>query len=338
MLKKIIKYSVLAILLAIISIIGYGWYFSTLIEERFSARHWSIPSTVYSDTTLLYPGQRLNRELFRQKLLNLEYRPVSKSPKKKGEIYISDASIDIFLHDLQTPWQKQKGFLVRLMFDKNRIQRIKNLENRSDLPILELEPEEITLFFGPERERRQLVSIAEVPGHLIHAVLAAEDSRFYDHHGVDPRGILRAFLTNVRHAEIKQGGSTLTQQLVKNYFLTPERTITRKFKEIILSVVTELKYDKDEILEIYLNEIYLGQKGSESINGVGEASYFYFGKSVKELSRVEAAIIAGLIKAPNTYSPYHHPDRCRRRVSSKGSKRACCLFQGRGLCTPSAPP
>jgi penicillin-binding protein 1B len=191
--------------------------------------------------------------------------------------------------------------LVRLLFDENQIRRIKNLDNGSDLPILELEPEEITLFFGPERERRQLVSIAEIPRHLIQAVLAAEDSRFYEHHGIDPRGILRAFLTNVRHAEIKQGGSTLTQQLVKNYFLTPER------------VVMELKYDKDEILEIYLNEIYLGQKGSASINGVGEASYFYFGKSVKELSRAEAAIIAGLIKAPNTYSPYHHTDRCRQR-------------------------
>ena len=251
--------------------------------------------------------------MFHNKLLNLEYRPVSKLPEKKGEINFSPAAIDIFLHDLHTPWQKRSGFLVRLIIDENQIRRIKNLDSGADLPILELNPEEITLFFGPERERRQLVSITEIPRHLIHAVLAAEDNRFYEHHGIDPRGILRAFLSNVRHAEIKQGGSTLTQQLVKNYFLTPEQTITRKFKEIVLSVVMELKYDKDEILEIYLNEIYLGQKGSASINGVGEASYFYFGKSVKELSRAEAAIIAGLIKAPNTYSPYHHTERCRRR-------------------------
>jgi penicillin-binding protein 1B len=176
-----------------------------------------------------------------------------------------------------------------------------------------LEPEEIALFFGIERERRQLISISDVPMHLIHSVLAAEDSRFYQHYGIDPRGILRAFATNVRHGEIKQGGSTLTQQLVKNYFLTPERTLTRKFKEILLSVVVELKYDKDEILEIYLNEIYLGQKGATSINGVGEASYFYFGKAVKELSRPEAAVIAGLIKAPNYYSPYQDIERCRQR-------------------------
>jgi penicillin-binding protein 1B len=249
-------------LMTIAGIALYGWYFSTLIEERFSARRWSIPSKVFSDTTLLYPGQQINRELFRKKLLNLEYRTVTDMPTQKGEMRISLASIEIFLHDLQTPWQNREGFPVHLVFNESRIQHIKHIGSNADIPILELEPEEITLFFGTERERRQLVSIMEVPEHLIQAVLAAEDSRFYQHHGIDPRGILRAFLTNVRHGEIKQGGSTLTQQLVKNYFLTPERTVTRKFKEVVLSVIMELKYNKAEILEIYLNEIYLGQKGS----------------------------------------------------------------------------
>ncbi len=168
-------------------------------------------------------------------------------------------------------------------------------------------------FFGPERERRQLISIEQVPEHLIRAILAAEDHRFFQHYGVDFRGILRALVTNLRHGAIRQGGSTLTQQLAKNYFLTPTRTITRKLKEIILSIIIELKYDKREILEIYLNEIYLGQKGSVAINGIGEASYFYFGKPVKHLTLSEAAIIAGLIKAPNHYSPYRDITRCRSR-------------------------
>ncbi len=311
--KKVIKWSSIILLLIIVGIAVYGWYYATLIEERFSARRWSIPSKVYSDTTLLYPGQQINPELFLQKLLNLDYRKVDGMPARKGEMYISAAAIDIFLHDLHTPWQTRSGFPVRLVFDENRILSISRINNDEILPILELEPEEITLFFGTERERRQLISISEVPKHLIDAVLAAEDSRFYQHYGIDPRGILRAFATNVRHGEIKQGGSTLTQQLVKNYFLTPERTLTRKFKEVLLSVVVELKYEKDEILEIYLNEIYLGQKGATSINGVGEASYFYFGKAVKELSRSEAAVIAGLIKAPNHFSPYQDMQRCRQR-------------------------
>ncbi len=313
MLKKIIISVSLVVILSTIGITLYGWYLSTRIEQRFSARRWSIPSKVFSDTTLLYPGQRINRELFHAKLLNLDYRSVPHLPDKRGEMKISPASIDIFLRDLKTPWQNRQGFALRIVFDRDRIQIIKRADNGKDLPILELEPEEIMLFFGPERERRQLVSIKEVPEHLIHAVLAAEDHRFYQHLGIDPRGILRAFLANLRHAAIKQGGSTLTQQLAKNYFLTPDRTLTRKFKEIVLSVVMEIKYEKNEILEIYLNEIYLGQKGSAAINGVGEASYFYFGKPVTELSRAESATIAGLIKAPNHYSPYLDKARCRDR-------------------------
>ena len=313
MFKTILKWFSIILLLIILSIAVYGWYYADLIEARFSARRWSIPSRVYSDTTLLYPGQRINPELFHQKLLNLEYRTITGTPARKGEMRISMEAIDIFLQDLQTPWKTREGFPVRLVFDHNRIHRITRIQNNENLPILELEPEEITLFFGTKRERRQLISINEVPLHLKYAVLAAEDHRFYQHYGIDPRGILRAFAANVRHGEIKQGGSTLTQQLVKNYFLTPERTLIRKFKEVLLSVVVEFKYDKDEILEIYLNEIYLGQKGATSINGVGEASYFYFGKTIKELSRPEAAVIAGLIKAPNYYSPYQDMERCRQR-------------------------
>jgi penicillin-binding protein 1B len=313
MLKKIIVSVSLVIILCAIGITLYGWYLSTRIEERFSARLWSIPSKVFSDTTLLYPGQRINRKLFHEKLLNLDYRSVSRLPDKKGEMQIAPASIDIFLHDLRTPWQNRQGLSARIAFDRDRIQAIKRADNGKDIPILELEPEEIMLFFGPERERRQLVSIQQLPEHLIHAVLAAEDSRFFQHRGVDPRGILRAFIANLRHGAIKQGGSTLTQQLAKNYFLTPERTVGRKLKEILLSVVMEIKYEKNDILEIYLNEIYLGQKGSASVNGVGEASYFYFGKSVAELSRAESATIAGLIKAPNHYSPYLDKARCRDR-------------------------
>ena len=313
MYKKILIGLLIALFLGTAAIMSYGWYFSTRIEERFSARRWSIPSKVYSDTTLLYPGQRINPELFQEKLLNLDYRSVSHLPSRKGEMRSSPSSLDIYLYDLKTPWQNREGFAVRITFAQERIQHIKRADNGQDIPILELEPEEIMLFFGSERERRQLVAIQEVPEHLIHAVLAAEDSRFYQHHGLDPRGILRAFITNLRYGSIKQGGSTLTQQLAKNYFLTPQRTITRKIKESLLSVVMEIKYQKDEILEIYLNEIYLGQKGSVSINGVGEASYFYFGKPVTELSRPESATLAGLIRAPNHYSPYQDKTRCRDR-------------------------
>jgi penicillin-binding protein 1B len=143
--------------------------------------------------------------------------------------------------------------------------------------------------------------------------LAAEDTRFFQHWGIDPRGILRALMTNLRHGQIRQGGSTITQQLAKNYFLTSDRSLKRKLQEAFLAVIMEMKFSKEVILEIYLNEIYLGQKGSVSINGIGEAANFYFGKPVQDLSLSEAAVIAGLIRGPNIYSPYINMDACQTR-------------------------
>ncbi|MEJ2100468.1 MAG: PBP1A family penicillin-binding protein [Desulfobacterales bacterium] len=312
-LKKYIKYSLLIFIIGFAALAIYAWYLSTQVEKRFSARRWSIPSTVYSDTMLIYPGQHVNPTLFAEKLFNLGYRAVDHLPSQKGEFQAAPDGLIIFLNDLKTPWNQREGFAVRIGLGKDRIDTISRMDSEETVPILELEPEEITQFFGPERERRQLISIQQVPENLIFAVLAAEDHRFFQHHGIDWRGILRAMLTNLQHGAIVQGGSTLTQQLAKNYFLTSARTLTRKLKEVLLSVIIELQYEKREILEIYLNEIYLGQKGSVAINGVGEASYFYFGKPVKELTLSEAAVIAGLIKAPNHYSPYRNPLLCRSR-------------------------
>ena len=313
MLKKITITLIIIVVLLGVSLFLYGWYLAAHIDQRFSARRWSVPSKVYADTTLLYPGQRINPDLLKAKFVALGYRNVSRHPSKKGELQMGADEITVFLNDLKTPWNNRRGLAVRIVISDGRIASMVRTTDGKLVPILELEPEEISLFFGAERERRQLISIQQVPEHLIHAVLAAEDSRFFQHPGIDIRGIARAIFANLRHGAIRQGGSTLTQQLAKNYFLTPARTLSRKLKEVLISVIIEFKYEKEEILEIYLNEIYLGQKGAVAINGVGEASYFYFGKPVKELSRAEAATIAGLIKAPNNYSPYQDIARCLAR-------------------------
>jgi penicillin-binding protein 1B len=314
--KRLIKRLPLLLLaLAVVAMAGlavYGGYLAVQIDDRFSSRRWQVPSTVYSDSTLLFPGQGCNHELFIAKLEALGYRRVNRPPAF-GEYRLRPGRLEVFLHDLKTPSQTRSGFPVQIALDRNRIGAITDQRSGRALPLLELEPEKIGLFFGAAREQRKLVAIDQVPRPLIQAVLAAEDSRFYHHHGVDPRGLLRALWANLRAGGIRQGGSTITQQLSKNYFLTPERTLSRKLKELLMALLIDARYAKDEILEIYLNEIYLGQKGSVSINGIGEAADFYFGKPVATLSLTEAAALAGLIKAPNLYSPHQDLERCRNR-------------------------
>ena len=312
-LKRLFKWLLPLAALMGVGILLYCWHLSSQIDQRFSGRRWRIPSKVFSDTTLLYPGQQINRPLFNEKLRRLGYRQFVLNPRNKGELYSSASVVKLFLHDLSMPSRYREGVPVRIRFKGNRIESIAHLNTGEPMPILELEPEEVMLFFGPDREQRRLVSIDQVPQHVIDAVLAIEDSRFYQHKGLDPRGILRAMYTNLRHGSIRQGGSTITQQLAKNYFLTPQRTVVRKLKELFLSLTMETMYEKNEILEIYLNEIYLGQKASVAISGIGEASFFYFGKSVMDLSLNEAATIAGLIRGPNYYSPHIHKERCRKR-------------------------
>ncbi len=312
-LKRLFKWYLPIIALVFGMMLVYCWYLSIRIDQRFSGRRWSIPSKVFSDTTILYPGLKINRVLFNEKLRHLGYREVPHRPEEKGELRMSTPLIEIYLHDFTVPSGYKEGVPVKIRLDNNRIASIVNSDTGRPMSILELEPEEVMLFFGPKRERRRLVSIDQVPRNVIHAVLAAEDHRFYEHKGLDPRGILRAIYTDIRHGSFREGGSTITQQLAKNYFLTPKRTLIRKLKELFMSVTIEMMYEKNEILEIYLNEIYMGQNASEAINGIGEASIFYFGKPVNELSLAEAATLGGLIRAPNHYSPYVDKNRCRMR-------------------------
>ena len=267
-LRYFVKWVFPTTLVLSVGLLIYCQHLSGLIQERFSGRRWNVPSTIFSDITLCYPGQKLNLKRFRQKLTHLGYREVPHSPKQKGEHHVTGSHMDIFLHDLKTPSHYRPGFPVQIAFAQSTIQSIKDTASGEEIPILELEPEEVMSFFGDEREQRQIVSFDQVPQHLVFAVLAAEDIRYYQHKGMDLRAILRALYTNLRYRDIRQGGSTITQQLAKNFFLTPKKTLSRKLKELVISLTMEFMYDKNEILEIYLNEIYLGQKGSVSVNGV----------------------------------------------------------------------
>lgn len=313
LIKKWFIGSILLFVLSVVLVLLYCWYLSGHIEKRFSGRKWQIPSTVYSDTTLLFPGKHVNLSVLQEKLDKLGYRKKPLRPERKGEYHVVDDGIEIFFKNLNLPDNVREGFLARVHVEDGTILSIRLVDTGGRLSLVELGPEIIMQFFGEDRELRKVVSIQHIPKYLADAVVSAEDGRFYTHFGIDPIGIMRALYTNIRYGAIRQGGSTLTQQLAKNYFLTPERTYKRKLNELFISMAIELKYSKDEILEIYLNEIYFGQKGSVSINGVGEAANFYFGKQVENLSLAESALLAGIIKGPNLYSPYSNPEKCRER-------------------------
>lgn len=309
--KKIFKVGLAFAVILSLCFAGYAVFLTVAIQERFSQRKWSIPARVYSDSTFLFPGERINRDEFIKLLKLRNYRLYFQRPQRRGGFWCGKKWVEVYLRNFSYPGHVFKGFLLRAQFSAGKI---KNLKRGSRLVnLVELEPVEIAQLFGPQRESRYLVSYDQVPKYLIDAVLTIEDRRFFQHGALDWRGILRALWVDVKHRSVVQGGSTLTQQLVKNFFLEPKRSMIRKAKEAIMSVLIESFYSKKEILEMYLNEIYLGQRGGVSVNGMGEAARFFFGHDVSDLTLGEAATLAGIIRAPNYYSPFSNPALAKKR-------------------------
>ena len=308
---------VLALLVAGGLFLGFWYmrYLEGVVTAKFEGRKWKFPSKIYSDTSLIYPGMTLNPDDLEKKLIRLGYRVTQGQPRSSGEYRTSkkDGFVEIYLHDFQYPLGPFKAFPVRLTIGSNTAAKIHHMETGAEIFSLELEPELVTGFYDSVWEERRLVTLSEVPPLLIRAILAIEDERFYHHWGIDPLAVMRAFFVNITRGGVVQGGSTLTQQLMKNFFLDSKRTMKRKVKEALMAIVAEWKYSKDEILENYLNEIYLGQKGTRGVFGVWEAAQFYYAKEPGQLSVGEMALLAGLIKAPNRYSPHPSVKAATRR-------------------------
>ena len=241
-------------------------------------------------------------------LTRLSYTEAPGDPTAPGRFRRAGATWDIYLRGLPGLSPAQR---VRLQVSNDRIVRV--TRDGRDIGAASLEPE--ILASGGDRpgEDHRPVRLRDVPFSLLQAVLAAEDHRFFDHPGVDLHGLLRAAWVNLRTGRVAQGGSTITQQLVKNRLLDPKRTLARKVREAWLATLLEWRYSKERILEAYLNEVYLGQRGSIAIRGVSSASRAYFHKEVHQVSVAEAALLAGMIRAPNTYSPSANPARARER-------------------------
>jgi penicillin-binding protein 1B len=301
----------------IIAFIGL-WYYTSrldrLIEEKFDQpRKWNLPSRVFSDAEHLYPGIDIKKQKIVEKLDRLGYRNTGQEIAGPGDYSLSDGSLDIYLHDFDYPLEKFKGFPVRIKLSDSLIEDIINLDSRESLALIKLEPEEISSIFDERMEDRTVVTLKDVPPLLLESIILMEDERFFKHRGVDPWGIIRAAIVNLTHLRIVQGGSTLTQQLVKNYFLYPKKSILRKLNEMLIAIEIERHHTKGEILEAYINEIYLGQRGSSSVSGVAEASKYYFAKNVNQLTSAECALLAGMIRLPNFYNPLTNKDRALER-------------------------
>lgn len=300
----------LGIFCALAIFAGYV-YLSRAIEGRFAGRLWSVPAVVLSHSLMIYPGMPLSSARFEEVLTARGYRMSAAPMLSPGEYVRAKDAIRVYFRDFSYPGTALKARQVLVRFQGDRVLSLE--ESGASRPYVEVEPVVLARLFGEKRESRLLVRFKDVPDHLIKAVIAIEDRRFFEHRGIDAWGIARALWTDLMAGRIVQGGSTITQQLVKNYFLEPERTVKRKLLEAAMALVLEARYSKEDILEMYLNEIYLGQWRSMAVHGVGEAAQFYFGRNVEDLSLGESAVLAGMIQAPNRYSPYKNLDLCRER-------------------------
>ncbi len=303
------------LLLALIGLAaGYLYSLDREIVGRFEGRRWRLPSKIYSDSFSIYTGGPFHGSHIRDRLHRLGYQASKQGAPRQGEYRLGQGFLEIALHDFLYPSGPLEGFPVRIEIEKETVRRIWDLrEPKKEIYAVDLEPELITGLFEQVWEERRLVKLPDVPRQTVQAVIAVEDHRFYEHLGLDLPSIARALVANLGAGRIVQGGSTLTQQLVKNFYLTPAKTFSRKAKEALMALLLDARYSKEQILEAYLNEVYFGQKGSQGIYGVGEAAEFYFGKALRKLTLPESALLAGLIRAPNLYAPHKDTRRIHKR-------------------------
>lgn len=281
-----------------------------IIRDKFEGNRWDIPAKVYARPLEVYANAPVELADFQQELNMLGY--------KKSDNYTQPGN---YLADGNTLYVHTRGFdfgdsmepeqILQVGFEGSKISEIRATKP-SSTGIARLEPLLIGGIYPQHNEDRVLIKLNRVPKPLIQALIATEDRNFYHHHGVSVRGIARAVVSNATGGK-RQGGSTLTQQLVKNFYLTPERTIKRKVNEALMALLLEFHYDKDEILEAYLNEVNLGQNGNYSINGYGLASQFYFGLPLRELNIAQQAYLVGLVQGPTLYNPWRNPELAVKR-------------------------
>ncbi|MBU1567338.1 MAG: transglycosylase domain-containing protein, partial [Proteobacteria bacterium] len=305
----------LAVILCLCLAIPAGFAISRLsgeIRQRFDGKRWSLPAIVYARPLEVYPGLKLSAEMLEEELQLSGYRRETKE-KGAGSYARNGSIIRLVTREFHYPSGLEPSRQLTITFAAEYIATITTGESRKPVSLARLDPARIGSFHPLIHEDRLILSREEIPNLLIETLLAIEDRNFYSHHGIAPLGIARALLANIRAGKTVQGGSTLTQQLVKNLFLNRERTLWRKVMEAVMAPILEYYYSKDEILTTYINEVFLGQDDNRAVHGFGLASQFFFRRSLQDLSADQIAVLVGMVKGPSYYDPRRNPENCLAR-------------------------
>ena len=296
----------------LVVVVAYVAFLDLQVYRKFEGNRWSLPARVYARPLELYTGLQLTAGQFAAELKALGYRFVSR-PRRPGEVSRNANRFQLISRPFDFWDGRELSRPLRVAFSETHLSQLKNDRNGQPLALARLDPLEIGSIHTARQEDRILLRLDEVPDTLVKALIAVEDRRFYQHAGISPRAVARAFWVNLKSGRVVQGGSTLTQQLVKNFFLSNQRSLWRKVNEAIMALLLERRYEKNDILEAYLNEVYLAQDGQRAIHGFGLGSRFLFQRPVDELNTAQIALLVGMVKGPSYYDPRRHPERARER-------------------------
>ena len=309
---KLRRYIASLLILALLALSSYFYHLNHLINLRFDGDTWAIPSRVYARPLELYPGLKLTVESLQYELGLSTYQRVSTTPGT-DQYRILNRGIELHTSPFKFSDQTEPAHHVRVFFAGDEIIRIIDLVTTRNLDLLRLPPVVIGSYLPQNGEDRVLLSGNQIPQTLIDILLAVEDKKFYQHLGVNPISIARALIANLRAGKTVQGGSTLTQQLAKNLFLTPEKTILRKINEALLALLLELRFSKETILTAYINEVFLLQQKKVAIHGFALASQALFKQGIEYLTTEKLALLIGMVKGPSRYNPITNPEAALQR-------------------------
>lgn len=325
MARRVFPYLFLLGCIVLAGVCVYAAYLNGIVLSKFDGALWELPAKVYASPMQLYAGKERSVESVVAQLERQGYRPAA-SPEHPGTFHRDGKRLVVYVRGFDFWDGKRSPRKIAMQFANGTITKFKAVDGKGSLALVRVDPPLIGSIYPNRGANRILVNLSEVPPLLPAGLIVVEDRNFMDHFGISLKGIARAAWVDLINWKIISGGSTITQQLVKNLYLSNAQTFTRKFREAIMAILLDAHYSKPAILEAYVNEVYLGQAGSHAIRGFGLASYFYFNKPLDELKPSQIALLIGMIKGPSYYSPRQYPEHARHRRNV-----VLNIFHGKGL-------